>query len=96
MKGTHAEARAFNGFLDAIRNKVHAAEREMIQDGKVITYQSFKDKWFGVHEKPFMLMEIFKQHNEQIKILDIKVSEDMKALKSRLLLCWLPSCILQF
>jgi site-specific recombinase XerD len=69
MKGTHAEARAFNGFLDAIKNKVHAAEREMVQDGKAVTFESFKEKWLGTNEKPFMLIEIFKQHNEQIKEL---------------------------
>jgi site-specific recombinase XerD len=69
MKGSHAEARAFNSFLDAIRNKVHAAEREMVQDGKVITFETFKEKWLGANEKPFMLIEIFKQHNDQIKEL---------------------------
>ncbi len=47
--------------------------RAMLQDGKIITYQSFKEKWFGVHEKPKILMEIFQQHNNQIKEL---VGED--------------------
>jgi site-specific recombinase XerD len=69
MKGSHAEARAFNSFLDAIKNKVYAAEREMVQDGKSITFESFKEKWLGTNEKPFMLIEIFKQHNEQVKEL---------------------------
>jgi site-specific recombinase XerD len=69
MKGSHAEARAFNSFLDAIKNKVHAAEREMVQDGRVITFESFKEKWLGTNEKPLMLIEIFKHHNDQIKEL---------------------------
>jgi integrase len=69
MKGSHAEARAFNSFLDALKNKVYVAEREMVQDGKVITYETFKEKWLGTNEKPNMLMEIFKQHNEQLKEL---------------------------
>jgi site-specific recombinase XerD len=69
MKGSHAEARAFNNFLDTIRNKVHAAEREMVQDGRPITFDSFKEKWLGTNEKPFMLINIFNQHNEQIKEL---------------------------
>lgn len=66
MKGTHPEARTLNSFLDVLKNKVHATEREMVQDGKEITYQSFKDKWFGLHEKPRMLLEIFKQHNDEV------------------------------
>jgi hypothetical protein len=37
MKGSHAEARAFNSFLDAIRNKVHSAERKLVLDGKLLT-----------------------------------------------------------
>ncbi|MEJ7740367.1 MAG: Arm DNA-binding domain-containing protein [Chitinophagaceae bacterium] len=39
MKGGHAAARALNSFLDALRNKVHATEREMVQDGKEIRYE---------------------------------------------------------
>src|ERR1044072_8184864 len=69
MKGNSAEARALNSFLDALKTKVYTTEREILQDGKAITYQSFKEKWFGEHEKPYMLMEIFKQHNNQIKEL---------------------------
>jgi site-specific recombinase XerD len=69
MKGSHVEARAFNSFLDAIKNKVYAAEREMVQDGKAITFESFKEKWLGTNEKPFMLIEIFRHHNEQVKEL---------------------------
>ena len=66
MKGTHAEARSFNGFLDAIKNKVHAAERELVQDGKVITYETFKEKWFGVDVKQYMILETFQRHNQQV------------------------------
>lgn len=69
MKGSHAEARAFNSFLDALRNKVHAAEREMMQDGKFITYQSFKEKWLGVDVKTYKILYTFKQHNDQVEQL---------------------------
>ncbi len=41
MKGTHAEAKSLNSFLDALKNKVYAVEREMILDGKEITYGFF-------------------------------------------------------
>ncbi|WP_018611739.1 site-specific integrase [Segetibacter koreensis] len=76
MKGTQAEARAFNSFLDAIRNKVHATERELMQDRKVITYQVFKEKWFGVDVKHYMILTVFQQHNEQVAHL---VGKDFSA-----------------
>lgn len=66
MKGTNAESRAFNSFLDAIKSKVYSAERELTQDGKIITYQTLKEKWFGVDIKLYMILETFKQHNEQV------------------------------
>jgi hypothetical protein len=69
MIGASAEAKVLNNFLDALKNKVHQAEREMIIDGKEITFQSFKDKWLGVDKKKYMLLEIFKQHNEEVSLL---------------------------
>ena len=69
MKGTNVEAKSLNNFLDALRNRVHKTEREMVQDGKEITYESFKSKWFGVAEKPRMILEIFKQHNDEVEKL---------------------------
>ncbi|MGI8584602.1 MAG: site-specific integrase [Chitinophagaceae bacterium] len=66
MRGSHADARSFNSFLNVIRNKVYAAEREMIQDGKTITFQSFKEKWFGTDVISYKILEVYQQHNEQI------------------------------
>lgn len=69
MKGSHTEAKNLNNYLDSIRTKVHITERNMIMDGKKITYESFKDEWLGVHDKSYMILEIFKHHNEEVAIL---------------------------
>lgn len=37
MKGNTGDAKALNNHIDALRNKVHIAEREMILDGKEVT-----------------------------------------------------------
>src|SRR5450432_879802 len=66
MKGTHARAKVLNNFLDTLRNKVYVMEREMVQDGLEITFQSFKEKWSGADEKSYMLLEVFKQHNDEV------------------------------
>ena len=69
MIGNSAEANTLNDFFDILKHKVHIAERKMILDGKEITYQSFKDKWFGIDMKKKMLLEVFEQHNEDFALL---------------------------
>lgn len=69
VKGGSAEARQLNAYLDALTSKVHKLEREMVQDGKIITFDSFREKWLGITEHPRMLMEIFQQHNDQLAAL---------------------------
>jgi len=69
MKGNMQEARILNAYLDALTNKVHTAEREMTQDGLAITYEAFKEKWIGTSERSRMLLEIFEQHNKEMKQL---------------------------
>lgn len=69
VKGSGAEGRQLNAYLDALTNKVHQQEREMMQDGKIITFDSFREKWLGITERPHMLMEIFQQHNDQMAAL---------------------------
>jgi site-specific recombinase XerD len=69
MKGSSAEAKTLNDFLDVLKHKVDMAEREMILDGKEITSRSFKDKWFGIDMKKQMVLEVFKQHNDEFALL---------------------------
>lgn len=69
VKGVSPESKTLNDYLDVLKNKVHVAEREMILDGIEITHETFKDKWFGVDIKKKMLLEVFKQHNEDFALL---------------------------
>lgn len=69
VKGNSAEARQLNTYLDTLTGKVLKLEREMVQDGQVITFESFREKWMGTQERPRMLMEIFQQHNDQLAAL---------------------------
>jgi|GEM_PF-2670097 len=41
----------------------------MIQDGKAITFESFREKWLGITDRPRILMEAFQQHNDQPAML---------------------------
>jgi site-specific recombinase XerD len=69
VRGNSVEARQMNVYLDTLTAKVLKLEREMVQDGQVITVESFREKWMGIQERPRMLMEIFQQHNDQLAAL---------------------------
>ncbi|RDV17157.1 site-specific integrase [Pontibacter diazotrophicus] len=69
VKGNTEEARRVNAYLDLLRSKVYAYQQELLQEGKPITMEAIKDKWLGVEEKPVMLLEVFRKHNEQVEQL---------------------------
>jgi len=69
VRGNSVEARQMNVYLDTLSSKVLKLEREMVQDGQVITVESFREKWMGIQHRPRMLMEIFQQHNDQLAAL---------------------------
>ena len=66
MKGSSNDARILNIYLDALSQKVRATEREMIQEGILITFEAFKEKWSGASERPRMILEIFQEHNDRL------------------------------
>lgn len=69
MKGNTPEAHQLNSYFDALKAKVLKTEREMVADGQIITIDTFREKWFGTHERPRMLLEIFQEHNDQVSAL---------------------------
>lgn len=69
MKGNTPEAKELNSYLGTLKAKVLKMEREMVQDGQIITFDVFREKWFGVNERPRMLLEIFQEHNDQVSAL---------------------------
>lgn len=66
VKGSSAEARGINAYLDTLRTKAYAHQRELLQEGRPVTVDTFKEKWMGVEEKPVMLLEVFQMHNDQV------------------------------
>jgi len=69
VKGTSAEAKAINSFLDTLQGKAHAIHRSIIQEGKIISVELFKERWFGITERSIMLMEVFQEHNDKMETL---------------------------
>lgn len=70
VKGSSEAAKSINSFLDSLRAKAFHHQKQILLEGKQLTMEEFKTRWQGVSvERPRMLMEIFAQHNEQMKAL---------------------------
>lgn len=65
-KGSNEEAKTVNYFLDALKQKVYNYQQEIVMEGKDVNVETFKRKWMGIKEKEHTLLEIFKQHNDQL------------------------------
>jgi hypothetical protein len=68
-KGNSEEARALNYFLDALKQNVYNYQWEIVHEGLELTTDEFRKKWLGLRERPHYLLEVFKQHNDQLKEL---------------------------
>ena len=69
VKGNSEEASSINTYLDTLRTKAYTHHRELLQEGRPVTVETFKEKWIGVEEQPVMLLEVFRQHNDQVRQL---------------------------
>lgn len=70
LKTNSEEARRVNKMLDAFKMKAFDYQRTLMNEGKDVTLENMKAKWYGLTlEKSRMLMEVFKQHNEQMEAL---------------------------
>lgn len=70
LKTNNEESRRINKMLEGFKLKAFDHQRELMTEGKEITLDNLKAKWYGTSmERPRMLMEVFKQHNAQMKAL---------------------------
>src|SRR6478736_2939366 len=70
LKSSSDEAQKINKLLEGFKFKAFDYQRELMTEGKEVTLDNIKAKWYGLSfEKARMLMEIFREHNEQMKAL---------------------------
>ncbi|MES1197679.1 MAG: site-specific integrase [Chitinophagaceae bacterium] len=71
MCGKTDEIKNFNCYLDTLQQKVFEAKRKLIELDKELTVENIKDVLLGkdTDKGKYMLVEIFKRHNEQMKEL---------------------------
>jgi Phage integrase SAM-like domain/Arm DNA-binding domain len=66
------EAHALNAYLETVTAKVHEARHQLIMGGKSVTAEAVRDLVQGREvnsERPHLLLEIFRYHNDQVKAL---------------------------
>lgn len=69
MKGNSEEARSLNAYLDILKGKVYDAQREIIQEGNLVSAVTLKNKLLGTEIKKRMLIPIFQDHNNRMEKL---------------------------
>lgn len=69
IKGNSEEARTINAYLETLRQKVYIYQKSILQEGLLFTKETLREKWYGIGVRTYTLVEIFRQHNEQLKSL---------------------------
>lgn len=69
MTGNKEAIKILNTHLDVLQSKVYETYKDLLQCGANITAKAIKNKLQGIGERPHMVLEVFRFHNEQLKIL---------------------------
>ena len=68
-KGTSPVATEINDYLTSIRGQLFMHQRELQEAGKQITAKVLLNTFLGVGEKQWSLVELFQEHNDNLKQL---------------------------
>ena len=69
MKGSSAEAKSTNSFLDSLKAKVYDYQQQLIREDEPVNAENMRNKILGIDKRSHMLIGIFQQHNDEIKAL---------------------------
>ncbi len=69
MKGYSGEAKSINSYLDALKAKVYDYQQQLIREDEFVNAENMRNKILGIDKRSHMLIEIFQQHNDDIKTL---------------------------
>lgn len=69
LNGKAEESRTFNAYPDAIEHRIYKIHKDLLAANVEITGELIKAKYLGITERPRMLIEIYRYHNEQFATL---------------------------
>ncbi|MBT1705560.1 site-specific integrase [Chryseosolibacter indicus] len=67
--GTKEAARELNAYLDTLKTKVYEAQRQILDDGEVISTDTIREIVTGKNRNSKKLLEVFDYHNKQMREL---------------------------
>ncbi|GAA4161152.1 site-specific integrase [Chryseobacterium ginsenosidimutans] len=69
ITGNTPNAKQLNSFIEGIRAKLFECYNNLFSEGKEITCENLRNKYLGIEERKFTLIEVFKDHNTKMKEL---------------------------
>lgn len=69
VSGSSSYAKTLNAFLESLRTKMFESYNYLFNSRKEITPESLKNRFLGIDERKVTLLEVFKDHNSQMKEL---------------------------
>jgi len=72
-RGSRYEAKMLNEYLDALRQKVYEAQKELMDENSPVTATALRNRVQGVDKKQHTLMGLFEDHN---KLMEAMVPEE--------------------
>jgi site-specific recombinase XerD len=69
LSGKTEETRSFNVYLDTVEHRIYEIHKDLIAMEGNITGELIKAKYLGITERPRMLVEIYRYHNDQLATL---------------------------
>ncbi|WP_312824768.1 phage integrase SAM-like domain and Arm DNA-binding domain-containing protein [Epilithonimonas sp.] len=67
--GNSPASKSLNLFLESLRTKIFDSYNSLFNSGKTITSKSLKNKFLGIDERNFTLLEVFGNHNDEMEEL---------------------------
>ena len=69
MAAKSPAAEELNDFMEALKAKVYSIQKKFIRLEDPLPLHEFEREWSGEKKKVPMLIELFKEHNAQLKAL---------------------------
>jgi site-specific recombinase XerD len=69
LRGTKAETKSFNAYLDNLQSQVYEAHKDLTESGAAVTAETLKNKLLGKCDQTKMLIAVFKEHNKKVAAL---------------------------
>ena len=67
VKGTKADIKQLNEYLDILRSKVYSAQRDMIEQNRLVTALGLRNSVQGTTTAQRTVLEVFRYHNKMMK-----------------------------